>query len=467
VADGIARWRARRPPLDRLTVADLMMLRTEEFGWRQDIGAIALLDPEPPLADDGSFRLDVVRERVAARLHLVPRFRKVLHTPAWGLGGPLWIDAPDVDLSRHVRLVEVPTLADDAALLAEVEQLRIRPFDPTRPLWEMWLLRGADDGRVAIYVKLHHAMADGMSGLLLIGAFLDTETTVTDPPAPPWTPATAPSSPELLVDNVSRWAAAVAHRLRHPIAWYRELREIGRTMRVMMTAPPAPETSVNQPIGDGRHLVLVRGDLDLTKWAAHEHGAAVNDVLLAAVAGGYRDLLMHRGEPVDGVELRANVPVSLHDEDAGTTVANHDGMMFAPLPVGVADAAERLESIGAQTAEAKHHAYRPPSGAIAGSRVAMRAMWRRFDHQRWSNAYVADVPGPPVPLHLAGARVLEVFPVVPIMGNLTIGVGALSYAGQFNITVVADTETCPDVDVFANGLRAALRDLEAPLLVDR
>jgi hypothetical protein len=211
---------------------------------------------------------------------------------------------------------------------------------------------------------------------------------------------------------------------------------------------------VNQPIGDARRVVFVRSDLADVAAVAHSRRATVNDVLLAAVAGGYRDLLLHRGEAAEGLVLRASVPVSLHAEEE-TVRANHDGMIFAPLPVGMADPTERLVAIAAATAELKRHVHRPPSGPLVDNRFAQRAVWRRFDRQRWSNAYLANVPGPPIALHLAGLRLEEVFPIVPIIGNLTIGVGALSYAGQFNITVVADG-ACTDVDVFAAGLRSTL-----------
>jgi len=202
--------------------------------------------------------------------------------------------------------------------------------------------------------------------------------------------------------------------------------------------------------------VLVRSDLETFKAAAHAHGATVNDVLMATMAAGYRSLLQHRGEPVEGLVLRASVPVSLHGDDPSGELANADGMMFVPLPVGIDDPRRCLERIAVETAERKRHAYQMPSGLLVSMKVAQDALWRRFDHQRWSNAYAANVPGPPVPLYLAGARLLEVFAIVPIMGNLTLGIGAISYDGQFNITVVADTTTCPDVDAFADGMRAAI-----------
>lgn len=440
-----------------------MMLWPEDAGWRQDIGALALLDGTALLAPDGSVRLDTIRTRVQQRLHLAPRFRQLLSIPRRGLGGPLWIDAPRFDIADHVDVEQLPPGSDDTALLAAVERLRSRPFDRSRPLWEMWLLPGLDTSRIGFYVKMHHTMADGVAGVLLLGAFLDLEPSASDITADvapvPWHPEPRLARRDLLVDSITRHTTAIARRSTHPIAWLRELHTTYTSLRTVLRQPPMPTTSVNQRIGETRRMTLVRGDLARAKEVAHEHGATVNDVLLSAVAGGYRDLLVHRGELVDGIVLRASVPVSLHDVH-DDHVANDDGMMFAPLPLDIPDAVTRLEWIATRTKALRRDVYRPPSGPIVSSRLAQHIMWSRFDHQRMSNAYVANVPGPTTPLYLAGARVDEVFPVVPILGNITIGIGAMSYAGQFNVAIVADATTCPDLDVFTAGVADTMAALE-------
>jgi diacylglycerol O-acyltransferase / wax synthase len=187
-------------------------------------------------------------------------------------------------------------------------------------------------------------------------------------------------------------------------------------------------------------------------------------VLMAALAGGLRALLLGRGERVDGLVLRAAVPVSLHQEQPGQAQGNRDGMMVVPLPIGEPDDASRLRLIAAETTRRKRR-YRPQGGTLFRNVLAQRAFLRLAPYQRLTNTYVANVPGPPVPLYFAGARLLEVFPVVPIVGNVSLGVGALSYAGQFNITAVADREACPDLESFADGLRRSLDRLVASALV--
>jgi len=210
-------------------------------------------------------------------------------------------------------------------------------------------------------------------------------------------------------------------------------------------------------------LATIRSTLDVFKEIAHPHGATVNDVVLTAVAGGYRALLQSRGEPINGLVLRAFVPVSLHQEQPGQARGNVDAGMVVPLPVGEADDVRRLERIAAESGERKKKS-RPPADRLFRSVLVQRAFLRFMPRQRFMNAYVANVPGPPVPLYFAGAPVLELFPLVPITANISIGVGALSYAGRFNITVVADLQLCPDLGVFVGGVRRSLDDLSRSVL---
>ena len=182
-------------------------------------------------------------------------------------------------------------------------------------------------------------------------------------------------------------------------------------------------------------------------------------MVLAAVAGGLRQLLAGRGEPVDRLVLRAMVTISLHHEQPGQARGNQPGWMMVPLPLGEPDPVRRLALIAAETAARTHQA-RPQTGSGIFRFVAgQRAWYRHFPRQRSVNLVVSNAPGPPVPLYLAGARLLELFPMMPTMGNLTLVVAAVSYAGQLNLTAVADRDGCPDLEAFAQGVRSALDDL--------
>jgi WS/DGAT/MGAT family acyltransferase len=444
--------------IERLAAADLMSVWPEEKGWPQDIGALAILGGDRILDADGRVRIDAVREHIDRRLHRVPRFRQLLSVPGFGLGWPLWVDDVSFDIAEHVGVYPVPPRGGDAEVLRACETLRRDPLDRSRPLWAMWLLPGLSDGRVALLMRMHHAIADGIAGVATLGAFVDAEPDPPETTAPPWTPAPAPTQRGLFEDNLRRRRDAARRALAplaHPTDTLRQVRRTLPTMRELFAEERAPRTSVNRPIGPDRTLAIIRNSLDAAKETAHAHQAKVNDVLLTAVARGYRALLQSRGERVGALVLRAFVPVSLHQEQPGQAQGNVAAGMAVPLPIGEPDDARLLERIAAESAERKKRA-RPSGEAMFRSIAIQRAFLRYMPHQRLMNAYVTDVPGPPMPLYFAGAAVHELFPLVPILGNMTIGVGALSYADQFNITVVADPHLCPDLAIFTDGLQHTL-----------
>src|SRR5215467_3177887 len=195
---------AQTHPLDRLTASDLFLLMWDDYGWPSDIGGLAVLDGTGLLGRDGRVRIDAVRDQLEPRLHLVPRFRQLLCRPRLGLGWPLWVDAPGFDLADHIRVHPVAAPGGQAQLLAACEELAARRLNPARPLWELWLLPGLPGRRVGVYLRLHHAIADGTAALAAFGALLDQAARAPTLAAPPWTPAPAPAASELLADNLRR-----------------------------------------------------------------------------------------------------------------------------------------------------------------------------------------------------------------------------------------------------------------------
>jgi WS/DGAT/MGAT family acyltransferase len=442
--------------MERLSADDEVMLWPDAL-WPQEVGALAILDGGPLLGPDGRPRIEAVRAVVESRSYRAPRFRQLLYVPGRGLGGPLWIDAPTFDIQYHLRVVPVPAPGDEAALVQAVERLRRQRLDRLRPLWQMTLLPGLRDGRIGLFVKVHHAVADGIAAIATIGAFLDA---VPDPAADPpvaWRPRPAPTSRELAVDNVRRHASRLAHALRqvaHPVAAARQARAAWPALRRdLMARSPAPKTSLNRILGPDRTIGLIRTRLDVMERIARSHRATVNDVLLSVIAGGLREILNGRAEPV--TEVRIDVPVTLRPpESRATARGNLIGQMMVPLPVGESDPSSRLGAIAAETAVLKLDEH-PATGVLLHSRFARRALLKLLDRNP-VNVTSADLVGPAEPVYFAGARVLEVFPILPLMGNMTLGVGALSYAGQFTIAVIADRGAYPDLDRFVAGAEAEL-----------
>jgi diacylglycerol O-acyltransferase / wax synthase len=458
--------------IHRLSADDSVMLWPDAI-WPQEVAALAILDGAGLLDGDGNLRLETVRATVGSRLHLVPRLGQLLHRPRRGLGGPLWVDAPTFDVTQHVLTVPVPPPGDEAALLSTVEQLRRRRLDRSRPLWLMCVLTGLPGQRLGLFVKLHHALADGVAALATIGAFLDGAPprptaiplrsatpgpTVT--PAPPRRPEPLPTAVQLLTNNarqhVMGFGRAMA-TLAHPLTTARRLAAAYSQLRTFSGGPPDPPSSLDHPLSADRRLAFVRASLDQVAVTAHAHHATVNDVLLAAAAAGLRALLLARGEPVDH-PVNIDVPITLRPKEGRDRArGNRIAQMLIALPVNESDPRRRLELIAAQTATRKQEPH-PPAGRLLGSRLVRRFVLNAL-RRHPVNVTSADLTGPPEPVYLAGARILEAFPVLPLMGNVCLGIGALSYAGQFTVGVISDLYAYPDLDLFISALRTELSAL--------
>jgi diacylglycerol O-acyltransferase / wax synthase len=446
------------PSVERLSADDRLILWPDAV-WPQDIGALGVLDGRSLLRSDGSFRLEAVKQAIEGRLHLLPRFRQVLYVPRRGLGGPLWVDAPEFNLSDHVGVERLQDPADESELLRAVARLRRRRLEQSRPLWEMWFLTGLPADRIGWFIRLHHVVADGIAGVAELGVLLDAVSSSATAPHP-WVPASWPSDRALFLDNVQRQIAKLGRALRaagHPAAILHRVRAAVPALREFLAEKPGPQTSLNRVIGQDRTLALVRSSLEQVNEVAHTHGATVNDVLLAVIAGGVRGLLGSRGEPVEGVILPIYVPVSLRRGRAGEGGGNLISQMVVPLPLGIADPGQRLKQLAKETARRKA-IDRPSLGTMFHSKLIRGAMLKLVIRQR-VNVVSADLPGPQTRLYFAGAQLIELFPLLNLLGTESLGVGALSYAGQFNVMVIADADAYPDIDVFDACARDELRGL--------
>lgn len=445
--------------MDRITAEDRLMLWPDQV-WPQDVGALAVLDGAGFVEADGRFRLEVARAAVENRLHLVTRFRQVLHTPERGGGWPLWLDDPAFDIAHHVDVAQVPTPGDEAQLLRTVEHLRRRRLDWRRPPWEMWFLPGLPDGRIGLFIRLHHVVADGIAGVASLAAFLDVSPAVSSAAGPHWSPAPWPPYRDLVSDNLRHRAEDLRHRVsgvKDPVAAARRVRGAWPSLRELVAEEPGPHTSLDRIVGPDRALALLRGNFDEVRRIGQAHGATVNDVLLAVTAGGLRGLLQSRGEPVDDLNLPIYVPVSLRDPLAEEAGGNLISQMVIRLPVGYQDPAMRLREIATRTAKGKALA-RPSLGVTFRNRLVSAALLKLIVRQR-VNLGTADLPGPRQLLYFADAQLLEVFPLLNLIGNVSLSVGGMSYAGQFNTMVVADGDAYPDLDRFTTAARSELEAL--------
>ena len=442
--------------MERLSTLDLSNLRVEDRGLPMHVAALVILDGAAPGA---GLDLDTVRTVIGQRLHLAPRLRQVLHWPRRGLGPPVWVDATGFDIRDHMRAWPVPAPGDETVLLQVCAELNTGRMDRRRPLWQVWLLTGLAEGRAGLLIRLHHVVADGIAALAMFGTWFDPGPAAPGAEAPGWVPEPVPAARELAADQLRRSALALARvtsRVRHPSAVAARLGGLARQAGQLARDGPAPRVSLNVPVSGHHRLLLVRADLERARAAAHAHGATVNDLVLAAVAGGARRLLASRGELSAGLVLRASVAASVRAAADQPAAGNRVGVMIVPLPVCEADPGRRLAMIARATAQRKRQPPYQPS-----ARLLQRWMVGMMSRQRLVNLLVSNLPGPAGPLFFAGTPVLEIFQFGVVQGNVTVSVGALSYAGQLNLDLVGDPDAAPDLTAFADGICGTLRQLNA------
>jgi len=460
--------------IDRLTALDASFVWLERPGVPIHVGAVATFEAGPLLDGRGRLRLDDLRSRIGARIGEMPHLRCRLVPVPFGLDRPRWVDDPEFDIARHVGEVRLPAPGDDAALRELAGRLQAEVLPRDRPLWDLRFVTGLAGDRVGLIERVHHSLVDGVSGVDLATLLLDVEPDAPAPPPPaPWAPGPAPEPAELaaagLVDRLAdpgRAMGATLRLARHPSAAARVLRTLVSGIGAMADdGLLAPRTSLNAPPTGGRRLAWVRTRLDDVRAAGAPTGASVNDVVLSAVAGGLRSLLLGRGEglPTDLV-LKVLVPVSVRAPDEHGTLGNRVAALYAPLPVGIGDPQDRLARVSSAMRRLKSCPQSDATGLVLGAADALpvgaaRLLARAVDRQRLVNLVVTNVPGPPFPLYAAGARMLEAFPVVPLGANLTLGVAVLSYDGALTVALTADDRTCPDVDTFARGIERSLAQL--------
>jgi WS/DGAT/MGAT family acyltransferase len=431
------------------------------------IGSTLIVEGPPPPHED-------VLAEFESKLHMIPRYRQRVRFVPLELGRPVWVDDPHFNLAYHVRRTALPAPGGEAELRNLIGRLMSAPLDRAKPLWEVWVVEGLDDGRWANISKVHHCMIDGVSGAELMAVLLDVER---DPA--PITPQTWSPDPE--PNNVRLLRHALGERMSVPVEGVRAVRagirrpralaagaiegvrSIGEQAGVLRQTAPS---SLNGEIGPHRRYGWARGRLADVKAISSDLGGTVNDVVLAAVTSGFRELLLSRGEEVAGRTVRSLVPVSVRAASAKGEPENRVSSMWAELPVGIADPIERLHSISEQLTGLKESrqalggevltslsGFAPPTLLALSTRLSARLP------QRSMNTVTTNVPGPQIPLYTAGRRVLEVFPYVPLGNNVRIGVAIFSYDGGLYVGVTGDWDAVPDIDVLCDGIQAGLTEL--------
>jgi diacylglycerol O-acyltransferase / wax synthase len=458
---------------ERLSALDVSFLYLESPTTAMHVGEVAIFRPAD--GDDRAEQYDALRRLVSERISQVPRYRQKVRLVPGRIANPVWVDDESFDIGYHVRRSALPRPGSLDQLRELVGRLQSRHLDRTRPLWEVYIVEGLEDGRFAIVTKTHHAMVDGADVLDVGSLILDETPDARKTAADHWTPAHEPSTVGLVIDAVAdtlRRPTEVFETVRAGVADARALtqRTFGAAAGILSAARsslrPAPSSPLNAAVGVQRRFGMAATDLADYKKVRGAHGGSVNDVLLATVTGALRIWLLTRGESVtSGSTVRAMVPVSVRDED-GAGLGSRVSSYFVDLPVGEASPVMRLHqvsyamkahnesgrAVGAD-ALAALSGFAPPTIHSAAARLASGLTSRLF------NVVVTNVPGPQYPLFAAGAQMLETYPVVPLGRGQAVSVGLTSYDGGVYFGLNADRDAMPDVDVLAQCLEESLAEL--------
>jgi len=455
---------------ERMTPLDASFLYLERPPMHMHVAALSVFDPAT--RPDGRLRFEDVRAQLAARIHLVPRLRQKVRPVPGNLALPVWVDDPRFDLDLHLSRVALPAPGGRRELTDLVGRVLSRPLDRSRPLWELTFVEGLAEGHVATLLKVHHAMIDGISGMHLAAVLWDLQPEPSPvPPAPPWRPAPEPSDLELLAEAMREMAVHPARGLADALETARRqpalaALSVGRVLsgvRSFLGMGVRPASPFDVEIGPNRRFAIAEAPLQRFKDIKDALGGTVNDVVLAAVGGALHRLLRSRGEPTRGRTVRALVPVSVR-APGDRALGNRVAPALVDIPVGPMGPKRRLAEVRRGTEHLKSSmmalsadaiislgAYAPAGLLAAAARIVPLGPW--------FNLVVSNIPGPPQPMYLAGARLVASYPAMPLGRNAALSVACTSLGGTMAFGITGDREAMPDIEVLALGLEEAILEL--------
>jgi WS/DGAT/MGAT family acyltransferase len=456
----------------RLSALDAQFLLLEKPSVHYHVAGLSILDPSTrPAGPEGFF--DDLKRLYQERQHLLPRFRQKVMTVPFAAGRPVWVDDPDFDLDFHIRRGAVPKPGGKKELADYVQRIHSRPLDRSKSLWELYFIEGLEDDHVAVLSKVHHAMIDGMSGMDIATVLFDLGPEPRVVEAEPYKPEPAPTPRDLLINTLREQITHpvrsafgnLSLAIRTPEILLRRVQQTVSGFGSILAAGAPPKSPFNRPVGPNRRFAMADAPVSDFKAIKNALGGTVNDVVLGAVAGALHRFLKRRGEPTQGLSLRAMIPVSTRDESQKMALGNQVTSIFVDLPVGPMDAATRLRAITAATKDLKQSHQAVAAGALMNigtwAPPTLHGLAARLvARQRLLNLVISNVPGPQIPIYLAGAKLLAMYPVMPLGETLALAVAVTSIGGTMGFGITSDWDSMPDIDDFAGDMNNAILDLK-------
>ena len=435
----------------RLSPLDAAFLAVESPSAHMHVGFAAVFDPPPGGMPP---RFPQLLEHIERRLCRVPRYRQMLAPVPFEVHHPVWVDDPRFDVSRHLVRSKASGIGD------AVDQSMSQPLPRDRPLWQISIADRLEGGRLGVVGKAHHCMVDGIATVELASLLLDAEPEAQDPPEERWRPRPKPRRSELLADGLVdrvRDELALARVPARLAASPRRLWGLGGqlsgTVRALADSlrPAAPASPLNESISPRRHLALLDRPVEELLQVKRAFGVKLNDVLLAACAGGIRRFLADQGHTP--TRLKTMVPVSVRDrDDAGP--GNQITFMFVDLPCDEPDRARRLMDVHLATSRRKDAGQPKAADRLLRSisfapHTLQQLASRLLSSPRTFNLVVSNIPGPREPLFMRGCELRRAYPVVPIADNHALSIGMTTIRDRACFGLYADLDSLPDADSLA------------------
>jgi WS/DGAT/MGAT family acyltransferase len=459
---------------ERLSNLDASFLALETRTTHMHVGAVALFTPGPSVSENG-VDIDIVRKLILSRLELIPRYRQRLATVPLE-GSPVWVDDEHFHLDYHVRHIALPHPGSTDQLKDLAGRLMSQQLDRSKPLWELYIVEGLVDGGFALIAKIHHCMIDGISGIDLMAVLLDFTPEFEITESKPWTARPAPNGTELAVREFSRTLSGVlAGILKAPSeignwtsSWSERARAAGASLSSGWLSQ-TDKTSLNGPIGGSRAFDWLQIPLTDVKKIKNEHGATVNDVMLAIVAGAVRSYLIEVGgvseEELEETEFRIMAPVSVRTQDESGTLGNKVAMWLMELPIAEPDPAMRVQTVTRETRNLKETDQALGASTLVevstGAPATLVSLAARLaGRARPFNMTVTNVPGPQFPLYMAGSEMLATYPLVPLWQSHGAGIAMFSVSGMIDIGINMDRDLIEDPSLLAEYMRHSFEELK-------
>jgi len=453
---------------ERLSAMDLSFLAMENGRAHMHIGSVSLYDAAPLRMEDGGIDFDRILVFAEAQLHKFPRLRQRL---AWvpGFAQPGWVDDEHFDLAFHIRHTALPRPGDVRQLKRLAGRILSQEFDRAKPLWEYWFVEGVAGDRFAVIAKLHHCLADGVSGIAVGNLLVGPDPDYQPSPGAGWVPRPTPSGPRLVADEMR-------HRIVAPVQLLRSRRTDAGPQ-----APPASTrrgilgllgtairsgsaTPLNVEVGPHRRFDWTRLPFDDVRTIGRYAGGTVNDVVLAVATGALRDFLGRRGAVLDNLDFRVVVPVNVRSGAERSSMGNRVSELIVHLPLAESDPWKRLLAVIESTQDLKTSG-QAGAGDLMGQAVDLLPtqlvgpLFRLASRSSVANMILTNVAGPRVPVYLLGARQRETYPVVPMLANHAVGIALISYDDGLFWGFNADWDAVPDLHDLVQHVEASFAEL--------